>query len=770
MKITKHFFNHFRKSINPPYNVNDLPVLLGLFIFLALVMLTAVLMGQPRDTQSLASVGIEDIGDEEFVSNEVLVRLKDKSTEKIKEGAKPENIGIESLEEINKELEVDEFEPVIPEGTEKKDKDEEVFDWYRVKLPEEKVTIKGEFNQETSKIASSNPKAKDLQKVIDTFKEDPNVEAVEPNFVVKILATPNDPYFPTSGAWGQSYLDLYGMHNIDVDLAWDQTTGSNTIIVADIDTGVDRNHPDIAANMWVNSGETPNNGVDDDGNGYIDDYNGWDWYNNDNDPMDDHGHGTHTVGTIAAVGNNSTGVVGVNWTSRIMALKFLGAGGSGYLSDGIAALQYAADNGAHVSSNSWGCSCNSFAMDDAIKYEHDRGMVVAVAAGNSNGDTLNHSPASSDHAIAVAATDNHDNKASFSNYGQKIDVAAPGVNILSLKASTSPMCTASRTVGTQYCRVSGTSMATPHVAGLAALLLANNPTLSNEEVRQIIRHGADDIGTTGKDIFYGYGRINAKGSMDLSLGSYLAPIISSPRTRGSISGSSVNIVGGVSGPDFTSYKVEAGKGRNPSSWTTLINSTTQVNSGTLVTFNSTTLTDGDYIFRVTATASDSKKYQFQVHDIEVDNNQSDTTPPLAPSSLKLKIISNSRVDLTWSASSDNVGVSGYRIYRNNVLRRIQSGRIYADTTIKTGIKYTYYVRAYDAEGNLSAKSNLVSVTINVGAPKKKLGDVNGDGSINIRDLSILLSRWKQTHATSDLNSDGKIDIRDLSILLSRWGR
>ena len=769
MEIPKHLFSHFRKSINPPYGVNDLPVLIGLFIFLTLILLTAVLMGQPRDTTSFASLGAQDIGNDEFVAGEILVRLKKSSSDKVKANVKPENIGLKSIEKINKELKVAEFEPVIPRGSKKK-VDDQIFDWYRVKLPERGIKIKGEFDQETAKITSNNPAAKKLQKAIDKFKADPNVEVVEPNFIVKILATPNDPYYSSSGSWGQSYPDLYGMHNIDADLAWDQTTGSASIIVADIDTGVDRNHPDIAANMWVNSGEIPNNGIDDDGNGYIDDYFGWDWYNNDNDPMDDHGHGTHTAGTIAGVGNNSIGVVGVNWTSKIMALKFLSASGSGYLSDGIAALEYAADKGAHVSSNSWGCACNSTAMDDAIKYEHDRGMVVVVASGNSNGDALDHAPASSDHSLTVAASGNNDVRATFSNYGQKIDVIAPGVNILSLKAATSPMCTSSRTVGTQYCRVSGTSMATPHVAGLAALLLANNPALSNEEVRQIIRRGADDIGTTGKDIFYGFGRISAKGSMDLSAGSYLAPIISSPRTRSTISGSSVNIVGGVPGPIFNSYKVEAGKGRNPASWTTLINSTTQVNNGTLVNFDSTSLSNGDYIFRVTATASDGNKYQFQIHDVEVDNNQADTLPPSTPTSLKLKIVSNSRVDLTWNASTDNVAVAGYKIYRNNTLRKTQTGRFYADTTIKTGTKYTYYVRSYDTSGNLSSKSNLVSVTINVGAPKKKLGDVNGDGSINIRDLSILLSRWKQNHTGSDLNGDGKIDIRDLSILLSRWGR
>src|SRR5439155_22463034 len=176
---------------------------------------------------------------------------------------------------------------------------------------------------------------------------------------------------------------------------------------------VDRTHPDLAANMWTNPCEICGDGIDNDGNGLVDDCNGWNWVANNNNPMDDNGHGTHTVGTIAGAGNNGQGVVGVNWTSKVMALKFLDSTGSGALSNGIKALQYAADKGARVASNSWGCQCQSQSVDDGVQYAHDRGVVVAVAAGNSNIDAYDFSPASADGAITVAASDYNDAKASF---------------------------------------------------------------------------------------------------------------------------------------------------------------------------------------------------------------------------------------------------------------------------------------------------------------------------------------------------------------------
>jgi subtilisin family serine protease/subtilase family serine protease len=346
--------------------------------------------------------------------------------------------------------------------------------------------------------------------LIKAYSKRPNVEYVEPNVIVHITQTPND----------TSYSSLYGLHNtgqtsgttdadIDAPEAWDTQTGSSSVIVASIDTGVDYIHEDLAANMWINSGETADNGIDDDSNGYIDDVYGWDFFNNDNDPIDDHGHGTHTSGTIAAVGNNGKGVTGVSWNSKIMAVKFLGAGGGGTMSGAASAIIYAADMGAQISNNSWGClgsGCDSQTLNDAIAYAGTEGMLFVVSAGNdtNNNDVTGAYPCvvDSPNVLCVAATDHDDDIASFSNYGlTTVDLGAPGVEIL----STMP--------GDTYTSWSGTSMASPYVAGAAALLLSEFSFLTTEELKNILMDSVDPI-TALDGITVTGGRLNVDSSLD----------------------------------------------------------------------------------------------------------------------------------------------------------------------------------------------------------------------------------------------------------------
>ena len=305
-----------------------------------------------------------------------------------------------------------------------------------------------------------------VEQAVAAYSSRPGVLYAEPDFQVSIAGVPNDPRFD----------DLYALHNVgqtggtpdaDIDAveAWDVSTGSRNIVVAVIDTGVDWRHPDLADNIWINEDEIPGNGIDDDGNGYVDDVRGWDWVNNDNDPMDDNGHGTHVAGTIGAIGNNGIGVAGVSWQVSIMPLKFLSARGSGSISNAIKALRYAIDNGADISNNSWGGGGYSQAFKDVLDSGIAKDHLFVAAAGNANNDNDARPsyPASytSPNVIAVAASDDDDLKAGFSNYGAtSVDLFAPGVGIL----STVP--------GNRYSYASGTSMAAPHVAGAAAVIKA----------------------------------------------------------------------------------------------------------------------------------------------------------------------------------------------------------------------------------------------------------------------------------------------------------
>jgi subtilisin family serine protease len=321
----------------------------------------------------------------------------------------------------------------------------------------------------------------------------PGVVAVQPNFIYRIQATTNDPRLS----------DLYGMNRIQAPTAWDRTTGNPSVVVAVIDLGVDYNHEDLSANMWRNPGETgvdgsgqnkATNQIDDDGNGYVDDVHGIDTINDDSDPMDDGGHGTHVAGTIGAVGNNGRGVVGVNWAVGIMAIKSHDAAGNGTSASVIEAYQYAAmmrqrGINVRVTNSSWGGAPEAPAFDQALKDAIDLAgnasilNVCAAGNGDNNNDADPFYPASYDSPsiIAVAASDQTDNPASFSNYGaNSVDIAAPGVGIVS-------------TLRSDYGFLSGTSMAAPHVAGAAALLCAANTHLTGNHLKSLLMSNADPL-------------------------------------------------------------------------------------------------------------------------------------------------------------------------------------------------------------------------------------------------------------------------------------
>ncbi len=259
--------------------------------------------------------------------------------------------------------------------------------------------------------------------------------------------------------------------------------------MAVLDTGVDYNHPDLRGNLWTNEAELKGlPGVDDDGNGYVDDIRGWNFAYANNDPIDDHGHGTHCAGLIAAVGNNGIGIAGVCWTARIMPVKILDSAGEGNAADAVPAIYYAVANGADIISGSWGGTETSNALRDAIAYAHDQGVVVVAAAGNADSDTPFY-PAAYPGVISVAATDSADHRWYASNYGDWVDLAAPGQSIVSLLATLPGKTAVSGTSSI----MSGTSMAAPHVSGTCALLLAANPLLRCDELPQILTTTGDPI-------------------------------------------------------------------------------------------------------------------------------------------------------------------------------------------------------------------------------------------------------------------------------------
>jgi len=264
-------------------------------------------------------------------------------------------------------------------------------------------------------------------------------------------------------------------------------------VVAVIDSGLDVDHPDIAANLWRNPAEIPDNEIDDDGNGLVDDIIGWDFVDGDGIPEDRVGHGTHVSGTVAARGDNEIGVIGVAPWAKLMALKGLTDSGSG---DALAlanTVRYAADTGADIISASWGGVAASQTLNAAFRYAHDLGVLSVAAAGNSNANVASFSPANLPEVLAVAATNRNDVRAAFSNFGAGIDVSAPGVAVLSLNANAGANAIAEaypeRIVGSDYLQINGTSMACPHVSGAAAVLLSQDPSrsLARNRSRQRIR-------------------------------------------------------------------------------------------------------------------------------------------------------------------------------------------------------------------------------------------------------------------------------------------
>jgi subtilisin family serine protease len=362
----------------------------------------------------------------------------------------------------------------------------------RARNPGNGAQTRGSRRFAVGKLRSKGKNA--VRDAIAALRQDANVAYVQPDYVLRALDVPNDPGF--SQQWhlhngGQNG----GTQDADIDApeAWSRARSANRIVIGIIDSGIDYLHPDLIANMWTNPNEVPGNGIDDDANGYIDDVHGYDFANDDGDPMDDNMHGTHCAGIAAAAGNNGIGVSGTAWQARLMALKFLDASGSGFTSAAIEAVDYARAMGVRITSNSWAGGPFDQALMDAIAAS---GALFIAAAGNesSDNDGQPRYPSGFDLAniLTVASTDQADKLSGFSNYGAaSVDVAAPGSAIWSTTPRTATGNMVVRGVSPMYGSLSGTSMAASIVSGMAALILQLNGSLTAADVRALIQNNVD---------------------------------------------------------------------------------------------------------------------------------------------------------------------------------------------------------------------------------------------------------------------------------------
>jgi subtilisin family serine protease len=510
----------------------------------------------------------------------------------------------------------------------------------------------------------------------------------EPDFVVRPTNTPNDTYYPLQ--WGlnntgQTVNGDPGIAGADINApqAWDTYTGDANFTIAIIDTGTQYTHPDLAANIWTNPGEIAGNGIDDDGDGYVDDTRGWDFYSVDNNPDDTEGHGTHTAGTVGAVGNNGIGVTGVNWQCKLVPLRFLGPQG-GFTSDAILAVNYCRTKGIKVSNNSWGGGGFSQGLYDAINAAKSVGHIFCAAAGNAgtNNDSAPFYPANYnlDNLISVAATNNDDARASFSNYGATtVDLGAPGQMI------------ASTYMGSQYVYMDGTSMATPHVTGGVALVYGQHPTWTYQQVRSQILSTVRPVPALAGITVTG-GVLDLAAAVGVPTGNTAPTVtISSPANGASFTqGSAITFTGAAS---------DAQDGNLGASlvWTSSLMG--QIGTGT--SFVRSDLSVGTHV--ITAAATDSGSMTGSAtRTITVTSNQ---TPPAAPTNLTLTNLGSNTVQLNWTDNSTNE--SNFQIQREHRVGSVWGSDVFysvgANVTQFSNLagngRWRYRVRAQNGAGD-----------------------------------------------------------------------
>jgi len=472
----------------------------------------------------------------------------------------------------------------------------------------------------------------DVNAMKNELENQTGIEYVEPDYQVELYETPNDTLYRHQwglnnlgqdhyhvrryhGSYNDELILTRGVVDADIDAGDvfinppDKTTA---VVVAIIDTGADMAHPDLADNIWTNPREIPDDSLDNDNNGYIDDVHGWHFAPGlnpgdigDNNPSDANGHGTHCAGIVAAVADNYIGISGIGRDVKIMPLNFEPLP---LVSVIATALIYAADNGADVVNMSFGLTSRSDLIEEAINYARDKGVILCAATGNSGMSEINY-PAGYDATIAVGASNDSDQVTSFSTYGPHLNICAPGLSILSLRAGLTDMYATTwpyepgvHIIDNIYYLASGTSMACPHVVGVAAWLKSVSPGLLPDRAKEIMEQSADDIidpfglgwNLPGWDEYSGYGRLNLQKALDMAPG--VRAKINSPSPNEIISGI-VSINGIADGPAFLNYVIEYGAGNNPTQWTEITTSSSPITDDILATWETDGL-NGPYTIRL----------------------------------------------------------------------------------------------------------------------------------------------------------------------------
>ncbi len=501
-----------------------------------------------------------------------------------------------------------------------------------------------------------------LEPLLQRYARHPAIEAVALNRLNRPCTetVPNDP----------SYREQWNLVLMNMPQAWHLAQGDPAVTVAVVDGGVDMQHPEFRSQLWRNADEIPRNGIDDDGNGYVDDINGWDfsdaptlpgsgdWTVRDNEPEDEIGHGTHVSGIIAAAANNGIGIAGIAWQCRLMPLRAdFKYGGGGYLQndDVAAAIVYAADNGAQVINMSWGDTVNAFIIEDAVAYAYARGCVMVAAAGN-DGAVGSLYPAGLKTVISVAGIDAERQLYADSNFGATIDIAAPGDEILSTDLNGG------------YQNLSGTSMAAAHVSGVAALVLSANPDYTNAEIQATLISTAGPLFISN---LVGAGLVDASAALTAST-ELIAQIDThqmSPQTTESNNVAEIEIFGSAGGIGFTAYWLEYGLGEVPNLWFPLGTVQTKPKFNVcLYKWDTSGLSEGQYTVRLSVK---SKNGDIKRDRTVVEVNR--TVPRIAMHESQAWFAGNS-VESVVMWQTDEVSIGEIEIFQpnGNVVRAARS--------------------------------------------------------------------------------------------------